>query len=162
MVQLNTINFRDYAKKEKALLQALQMYNIEIASPMMFYTNRLATFTNWTFKNGNCTAEHMAHAGFYLIQDDCTKCVFCYKELDGWEVTDYPWDEHKSHKPDCPFVQLNKRDLTTCHIDEFIVLNSAVVKNKMMETLQQGKEELTRMFDDFKAKITEKINRVAF
>jgi hypothetical protein len=31
-----------------------------------------------------------------------------------------------------------------------------------METLQQGKEELTRMFDDFKAKITEKINRVAF
>jgi Inhibitor of Apoptosis domain. len=110
------------------------MYNIEIASPMMFYTNRLATFTNWTFKSGNCTAEHMAHAGFYLIQDDCTKCVFCYKELDGWEVTDYPWDEHKSHKPDCPFVQLNKRDLTTCHIDEFIVLNSAVVKNKMVSS----------------------------
>lgn len=55
---------------------------------MIFCTNRLATFKNWPFKTGSCTAEHMAYAGYHVVEDDCAKCVFCFKELDGWEVTD--------------------------------------------------------------------------
>ena len=58
----------------------------------------------------------MAEAGFYHVgndnEPDLVRCYYCRRELDGWEPTDVPWDEHK--RRDCPFISLGKlpQDLT--------------------------------------------------
>ena len=58
----------------------------------------------------------MAEAGFYHVgndnEPDLVRCYYCRRELDGWEPTDVPWDEHK--RRDCPFITLGKlpQDLT--------------------------------------------------
>ena len=58
----------------------------------------------------------MAEAGFYHVgsesEPDLVRCYYCRRELDGWEPTDVPWDEHK--RRECPFILLGKtpQDLT--------------------------------------------------
>lgn len=77
---------------------------------------RLKTFTNWPFDDKNkCNVRNMAEAGFYSVSTgdddaDAAKCFLCGKELDGWEASDDPWAEHKSHAPKCAFVQLGKKE----------------------------------------------------
>ncbi|KAL1465551.1 hypothetical protein WDU94_005108 [Cyamophila willieti] len=84
---------------------------------MMFYRNRLKTFTSWPFSSENgdtCSAESMAGAGFYSISkkrnDTSVKCFCCFKELDGWEEMDNPWEEHKRHQTNCTFIMLDKTE----------------------------------------------------
>ncbi|KAI5652163.1 inhibitor of apoptosis domain-containing protein [Phthorimaea operculella] len=62
-----------------------------------------------------CNVRNMAEAGFYSVATgdedaDAAKCFLCGKELDGWEATDDPWAEHKSHAAQCAFVQLGKKE----------------------------------------------------
>lgn len=38
---------------------------------------------------------------------DTVACFMCLKSLDGWEVNDSAWEEHKSHSSTCPLVTLN-------------------------------------------------------
>ncbi|RXG67139.1 Baculoviral IAP repeat-containing protein 5.2 [Armadillidium vulgare] len=76
---------------------------------------RLKTFKKWIFKEPMlCTKEKMAAAGFYFIgtkhEPDLVRCFVCFKELDGWEENDDPWEEHKSHSKNCPFILLNKKE----------------------------------------------------
>ncbi|KAI5713414.1 hypothetical protein M8J75_016252 [Diaphorina citri] len=82
------------------------------ATKMMFYRNRLKSFSSWPFSSTDkCTPENMATAGFYSISklrnDTSVKCFCCLKELDGWESMDDPWEEHKRHQKDCPYIKLN-------------------------------------------------------
>lgn len=66
----------------------------------------------------------MAEAGFYLIatdeESDAAQCFICCKQLDGWEPTDDPWEEHRNHSSSCPFVELGKPEeqLTVIEIVE--------------------------------------------
>ena len=52
----------------------------------------------------------MAEAGFYHVgsdsEPDLVRCYYCRRELDGWEPTDIPWDEHK--RRECPYISLGK------------------------------------------------------
>ena len=41
-------------------------------------------------------------------EDDSVFCPFCFKALSEFEEGDNPWKEHKSHKPDCVFIQMTK------------------------------------------------------
>ncbi len=94
--------------------------------------HRIATFKDvWPFlEDCNCTPEKvfffrisnlffdssplhffkMAEAGFYHVgsdsEPDLVRCYYCRRELDGWEPTDVPWDEHK--RRECPFISLGK------------------------------------------------------
>ncbi len=58
----------------------------------------------------------MAEAGFYFVgtstEPDLARCYYCRRELDGWEPSDVPWDEHK--RRECPYIKLNKtpQDIT--------------------------------------------------
>lgn len=50
----------------------------------------------------------MADAGFYVPntkQKDLVTCFLCNKELDGWEETDDPWEEHNNHSNKCLLAQ---------------------------------------------------------
>lgn len=78
---------------------------------------RFKTFKNWPFNdesNIKCTAAKMAEAGFFHCPTknlpDLVQCYVCFKELDGWEPDDDPWEEHASHTKDCLFVKLNKKE----------------------------------------------------
>jgi len=58
-------------------------------------------FGNWMFLEEECNPIKMARAGFYACggteEPDLVRCVVCRKELEGWEPSDDPWEEHKSH-----------------------------------------------------------------
>lgn len=61
----------------------------------------------------------MAEAGFFWTgtkeEPDSAQCFVCNKQMDGWESTDDPWQEHKSHAEKCPFVVIGKREeMLTC------------------------------------------------
>lgn len=81
-------------------------------SMMKAFKMRVLTFKDyWPFdEDCNCTPEKMAEAGFYHVgnpnEPDLVRCYYCRRELDGWESTDIPWDEHK-RRP-CPFIKLGK------------------------------------------------------
>ncbi|XP_054723671.1 baculoviral IAP repeat-containing protein 5-like [Uloborus diversus] len=84
---------------------------------------RLSSFKNWPFNDdSNCSAAKMAEAGFYHCptaeEPDVVQCYVCFKELDGWEPNDDPWDEHFSHSKNCMFAKLHKaqKDLTISEI----------------------------------------------
>lgn len=91
--------------------------------------DRIKTFKNWPFSDKEkCNVRNMAEAGFYSVATgdedaDAAKCFLCGKELDGWEATDDPWAEHKSHAAQCAFVQLGKKEddllVRICPIDSF-------------------------------------------
>uniref|UniRef100_A0A8D9E2F6 Baculoviral IAP repeat-containing protein 5 n=1 Tax=Cacopsylla melanoneura TaxID=428564 RepID=A0A8D9E2F6_9HEMI len=157
--KVSTVNFKDYIAKEQKLASRLQQYGIAVADPMVFFFKRLATFTNWPFKHGSCTGEHMAYAGYYCVQDDCAKCIYCVKELDGWEETDDPWEEHKSHKADCPFISLNIRDVTAMDISDFVMLNHIVLKNKRMDQFRKSRERLVQILEDKRQEIQMKLKK---
>ena len=59
--------------------------------------------------NNFCSFK-MAEAGFYHVgsdsEPDLVRCYYCRRELDGWEPTDIPWDEHK--RRECPYISLGK------------------------------------------------------
>ena len=85
----------------------------------------------------------MAEAGFYHVgsesEPDLVRCYYCRRELDGWEPTDVPWDEHK--RRECPFILLGKtpQDLT---IEDTFDLEAArkcliVVRTTVSITLKQ-------------------------
>ncbi|XP_034830606.1 baculoviral IAP repeat-containing protein 5 [Maniola hyperantus] len=88
-----------------------------LESPLLFLVDeRLKTFKKWPFSDKEkCNIRNMAEAGFYSVATgdedvDAAKCFLCGKELDGWEASDDPWAEHKSHAAMCAFVQLGKKE----------------------------------------------------
>lgn len=89
--------------------------NLQIRD-LFLVEERVKTFKNWPFSDNNsCNVRNMAEAGFYSIATgpedaDTAKCFLCGKELDGWEASDDPWAEHKSHAQKCAFVQLGKKE----------------------------------------------------
>jgi len=99
--------------------------------------NRLKTFKKWPFKHPNkCTKENLAAAGFHFIgkkkEPDLVQCVVCFKELDGWEEDDDPWEEH-SRRTSCPFIALNKTE------DKMTIEDLAsLIRNRM--TIQAEKD----------------------
>lgn len=84
--------------------------------PLYLVEERIKTFKNWPFTDKNkCNVRNMAEAGFYSVATcdedaDAAKCFLCGKELDGWEASDDPWAEHKSHAAKCAFVQIGKKE----------------------------------------------------
>ncbi|GFN98395.1 baculoviral iap repeat-containing protein 5 [Plakobranchus ocellatus] len=74
-------------------------------------SERLKTFEAWPNEvDCKCTPEKLAEAGFYFHpckeSPDNVCCVFCDKELDGWEPDDDPMLEHKKHSKKCPYLAM--------------------------------------------------------
>jgi len=109
---------------------------------MMLCSNRVKTFQNWPFsEEDNCTPERMAEAGFYGCggskEPDLARCFVCRKELDGWEPSDDPWEEHKSHaRGRCGYVNLNKKpeDISIQDFIKLIIEKNANLQRKIMES----------------------------
>ncbi|CAL1543146.1 unnamed protein product [Lymnaea stagnalis] len=128
---------------------------------MLIESERLKTFENWPNDTSSweCTPEKLAKAGFYFhpceesIDNVC--CLFCQKELDGWDPTDDPLAEHKKHSPTCPFLQLRSpvEDLTVLEfkrlIQKITLLKTDKVFDKTKEAFElQSKESRKAIVDN--------------
>ncbi|KAL3310629.1 Baculoviral IAP repeat-containing protein 5 [Cichlidogyrus casuarinus] len=70
-------------------------------------SERKATFMEWPHPDSAaCNVDSLSSAGFVKIPStfDSVRCVFCRKELEGFDAEDDPFKEHSSHCPNCPFV----------------------------------------------------------
>ncbi|CAI6343135.1 unnamed protein product [Macrosiphum euphorbiae] len=104
--------------------------------------NRLNSLKNWPMIKPS--AKEMAEAGFYCSNQDTpdtVKCFSCFIELDGWEQTDQPWEEHRnrnlSSKPPCKFVEIGKKE-SDFTVKDFLDIQKAVILrmfNKKKETI---------------------------
>ena len=138
--------------------------NLVKTKSMFLYDNRLNTFKDWPFleKNGaKCTEDRLAYSGFYRpnpeSEPDLTRCFMCYKELEGWEITDDPEIEHANHSKNCPFLSIKIRDTKKMTTKEFIkfmytiqiqeMQHLAVVeKKKLMEKVEENfKKEKSKL-----------------
>ncbi|XP_038067136.1 baculoviral IAP repeat-containing protein 5-like isoform X4 [Patiria miniata] len=109
--------------------------------------NRLASFQDWPFdEDCNCVPSKMAAAGFYHCptqqEPDLVRCFMCSKELDGWEPTDDPLEEHKSHAPKCAFIT-KKKDEKDMTMAEFFKLESVRQHNRVMTHVENRIKEFT-------------------
>lgn len=88
----------------------------------------------------------MAEAGFYSVATgaddaDAAKCFLCGKELDGWEASDDPWAEHKSHAMKCAFVQLGKKE-DELLLSEFLSVIKQYMINETKRIAEVAKERV--------------------
>ncbi|CAB3248281.1 unnamed protein product [Arctia plantaginis] len=129
------------------------MVNLHLEIRDLFLVEeRVKTFKNWPFSDNNtCNVRNMAEAGFYSIATgiddaDTAKCFLCGKELDGWEASDDPWAEHKSHAAKCAFVQLGKKE------DELLLSEFLSILKQYMSNETKRLAEVTKELTDEKAK----------
>ncbi|XP_023943577.1 baculoviral IAP repeat-containing protein 5 [Bicyclus anynana] len=128
----------------------LKMENIleNVESPLLFLVEeRVKTFKHWPFgSNDKCNVRNMAEAGFYSVATgkedaDSAKCFLCGKELDGWEPSDDPWAEHKSHAAKCAFVQLGRRE-DELLLSEFLSVIKQYMINERKRVAELAKEQI--------------------
>lgn len=103
---------------------------------------RLKSLENWTMVKPS--AEEMAKAGFYCPNPDVpdtVKCFSCFIELDGWEPTDKPWEEHKKRaltlNPPCRFMEIGKRELDYT-VDDFLEIQKSVLLRTYEEKCEKS------------------------
>ncbi|CAK1596596.1 unnamed protein product [Parnassius mnemosyne] len=108
---------------------------------------RMKTFKNWPFSDKNkCNVRNMAEAGFYSVATgpddaDAAKCFLCGKELDGWEASDDPWAEHKSHAAKCAFVQIGKNEDDLLFSELLSIIKQYMINN-IKRTAEVTKEQI--------------------
>ncbi|XP_052068801.1 baculoviral IAP repeat-containing protein 5-like [Mytilus californianus] len=112
---------------------------------MHLEAERLKSFENWPFDEScRCTPAKLAKAGFYSCatenEPDAVQCFMCFKELDGWEPDDDPWQEHKNHSPSCPFLQLTQ-PLESMTCEQVLKLEMTRNKNKSKKILDKTLNE---------------------
>ncbi|XP_003246599.3 baculoviral IAP repeat-containing protein 5-like [Acyrthosiphon pisum] len=106
--------------------------------------NRLNSLQNWTMNKPS--AKEMAEAGFYCPNQDTpdtVRCFSCFIELDGWEPTDQPWEEHRnrnlSSKPPCKFVEIGKKE-SDFTVNDFLDIQKTVI----IRMFNKKKEAITK------------------
>ena len=63
---------------------------------------RLQSFKHW---GGVLPAQELAEGGFYMIaRRDVVRCFSCNVVVQDWESSDNVIDEHRRHRPNCPFL----------------------------------------------------------
>ncbi|KXJ23670.1 baculoviral IAP repeat-containing protein 5 [Exaiptasia diaphana] len=110
--------------------------------------NRRATFVDWPFDEDDgskCTSDKMAEAGFYHSptdrDPDVARCFVCFKELEGWEPEDDPWQEHKKHSPRCTFLLTKNKNSEDITIEEFLDIEVKRQENRVNKILQNSIKE---------------------
>jgi len=127
--------------------------------PLFFEKNRLATFKDWPFKPPQkCTKEKVAAAGFHFVgnrrEKDLVQCVVCFKQLDGWEEDDDPWEEH-SRRVQCPFIALNKReeDITLMELADLVIQR---LQHQTKKAFDDAMSSYDSLFDEYDQAIDER------
>lgn len=107
---------------------------------------RLSTFVNWP--SVVVKPEDLAECGFfYTGATDRVRCAFCKGSLHNWCKDDSPFNEHRRHFPQCPFVKRRQEEEETAK-------NETVKKNLTEdETMQSLIEDNTRLKEARQCKV---------
>ncbi|XP_066601343.1 baculoviral IAP repeat-containing protein 5 [Prorops nasuta] len=151
--------------KSKQLQKEVQIFFLKLnmsmdmfgkVDPIFWSSGRLKTYDNWPFKNTTkCNPMALAAAGFFKVPEssepDLAECFICHKQLDGWEESDDPWEEHIKHNESCAFVKLGKQDELSWTVEElFLLFKEFCIKNlttlleKKVTALAERREELKK------------------
>ncbi|CAG5122396.1 unnamed protein product [Candidula unifasciata] len=135
----------------------------EKESLLLIESERLKTFGEWPNElSWACTPQKLAHAGFYFSPGpeslDNVCCLFCQKELDGWEPDDDPLKEHKKHSATCPFLSL-KKPVEKLTLVEFVRLNMKIASLKTIKILDKTRKEFEEQSNTTREEIIEHINQ---
>ncbi|EDS27935.1 survivin [Culex quinquefasciatus] len=117
-----------------------------IEKVFLLETDRVKSFKKWPYSGtSSCSIQKMAEAGFYWNgndnEEDTAACFVCGKVLDGWEETDAPWEEHKKHAPQCPFVKFGRAEAELT-VEEMIDLLEAIMKARLQNGYNTMKDGL--------------------
>ena len=129
--------------------------------PYLFASGRCETFTKrWPHKSPNLTPQKMAEAGFIYspdrLDDDCVKCPFCLKELNSWEESDDPIQEHKRYQDRCYFARLNKpEEEYTVREVLYLITNTraALLEKDVFDTLDKVKQSYQLMTEKMERQV---------
>lgn len=98
-------------------------------------SDRLQTFKSWPFKNGPCTAENLAKAGFFYAgrngKDHHVRCFVCFRELPELNESLDPFEEHRKENKDCPFVEIGMNQ-SEIKLGDFLQLLRVSVKGSLV------------------------------
>uniref|UniRef100_A0AC34QU69 Uncharacterized protein n=1 Tax=Panagrolaimus sp. JU765 TaxID=591449 RepID=A0AC34QU69_9BILA len=116
---------------------------------LLYTEQRLKSFKKWPFDpkstktktQNTCTSVNLAKAGYIFFEDNCATCVFCGKTLE-FEPQDNPFNEHRSHSPNCVFLEMMEKDETEWTVKEFEVLIAALCTRECLTTVKRWQEEL--------------------
>uniref|UniRef100_UPI00358F596F baculoviral IAP repeat-containing protein 5-like n=1 Tax=Myxine glutinosa TaxID=7769 RepID=UPI00358F596F len=120
-------------------------------------SQRLSTFKDWPFlEDCNCTPQKMAEAGFVYqpceSQPDVAVCFFCFKELEGWEPNDNPWEEHQKHSRSCRFLT-NLPSWETLTLEQLIKLENERMNNLIRKVDSQHTAEFEAKVQEVRIKL---------
>jgi len=116
----------------KSIIQSrLGLSELEPTLDYIWEIKRLKSLENWTMAKPS--AKELAEAGFYCPNRELSgtvRCFSCFIELDGWEPTDKPWEEHKKRalalKPPCKFVEIGKKE-SDHTVNDFLEIQGSVM-----------------------------------
>lgn len=114
---------------------------------------RLETFYDWP-STAHASPTVLARAGFfYTGHGDRVYCAFCRKSLRSWVPEDDPFEEHRKHYPDCPFVRnmdvanVRIEDKCTNHESNFSELEQGYTT--MSASASAGQTDVRRLLEAY-------------
>ncbi|MBZ3876575.1 Kynurenine formamidase [Sciurus carolinensis] len=123
----------EFHRQSRELHQALCRDGWKASFEELRDVDHFEIIENLTQKDDALT--QMAEAGFIHCptenEPDLAQCFFCFKELEGWEPSDNPIEEHKKHSSGCAFLSVKKR-LEELTLSEFLKLDKERTKNKIV------------------------------
>ena len=117
---------------------AHEMENIPFKK-ILCESDRLQTFKNWPFKDGPCTAENLAKAGFFYAgrngkDNHHVRCFVCFKKLSDLNESLNPFEEHRKENQNCQFVQIGMNQ-SEIKLGDFLQLLRVSVKGSLVSRM---------------------------
>lgn len=117
---------------KKNTTDKFDLYSIPMVGEI-WEAKRLESLKKWTMPKPS--AMEMSEAGFYCPNSNIpgtVKCFSCFIELDGWESTDKPWEEHRKRaltlNPPCKFIEIGKKESDLLVNDYLEILKSVMLR----------------------------------
>lgn len=118
----------------KEIAKHLDSFDLEPSVGQVWEMKRIQSLNKWPMAKPS--AKEMAEAGFYCPNPEkypgTVKCFSCFIELDGWEPTDKPWEEHKKRafalNPPCEFIRIGKKESEHSVKDYLNILKSVMLR----------------------------------
>ncbi|XP_050532410.1 baculoviral IAP repeat-containing protein 5.2-A-like [Daktulosphaira vitifoliae] len=118
---------------QKLIMEQFESFEYDQRIKHAWEVARMKSLENWNMNKPS--AKEMAEAGFYCPQSDVpgtVRCFSCFIELDGWEPTDKPWEEHLKRAltldPPCKFIELGKKEADLLVKDFLEILKSVMLR----------------------------------
>jgi len=149
-----------------AVLSQVEWSELEPTMDHIWEIKRFKSLKNWTMAKPN--SNEMAEAGFYCPNPDVpgtVKCFSCFIELDGWEPTDKPWEEHKKRaltlKPPCKFIEIGKKE-SDHSVDDFLEIQKSVMLRILSEKCEKSLNMTLALHKKKKMALKKDLQKVGF